>query len=87
LKGMVSGLDPHSEYFTKSELVDFNELTSGNYAGIGVEVEMRDNHLIIVTPVDASAAAEAGILPGDVIIKIDYTLITDLGMQDIVTLM
>ena len=60
LKGMVSGLDPHSEYFTKSELVDFNELTSGNYAGIGVEVEMRDNHLIIVTPVDASAAAEAG---------------------------
>lgn len=87
LKGMVSGLDPHSEYFTKSELVDFNELTSGNYAGIGVEVEMRDNHLIIVTPVDASAAAEAGILPGDVIIKIDNTLITDLGMKDIVTLM
>lgn len=87
LKGMVSGLDPHSEYFTKSELVDFNELTSGNYAGIGVEVEMRDNHLMIVTPVDASAAAEAGILPGDVIIKIDNTLITDLGMKDIVTLM
>jgi carboxyl-terminal processing protease len=87
LKGMVSGLDPHSEYFTKSELVDFNELTSGNYAGIGVEVEMRDNHLIIVTPVDASVAAEAGILPGDVIIKIDNTLITDLGMKDIVTLM
>jgi len=87
LKGMVSGLDPHSEYFTKSELVDFNELTSGNYAGIGVEVEMKDNHLIIVTPVDGSAAAEAGILPGDVIIKIDNTLITDLGMKDIVTLM
>ncbi|QUX90546.1 peptidase S41 [Marinomonas sp. A3A] len=87
LKGMVSGLDPHSEYFTKAELVDFNELTSGNYAGIGVEVEMKDKRLTIVTPVDGSAAAEAGILPGDVIIKIDNTLITDLGMQDIVTLM
>jgi carboxyl-terminal processing protease len=87
LKGMVSGLDPHSEYFTKTELADFNELTSGNYAGIGVEVEMKDKRLTIVTPVDGSAAAEAGILPGDVIIKIDNTLITDLGMQDIVTLM
>lgn len=87
LKGMVSGLDPHSEYFTKEELVDFNELTSGNYAGIGVEVEMKDKRLTIVTPVDGSAAAKAGILPGDVIIKIDNTLITDLGMQDIVTMM
>lgn len=87
LKGMVSGLDPHSEYFTKEELVDFNELTSGNYAGIGVEVEMKDKRLTIVTPVDGSAAAEAGILPGDVIVKIDNTLITDLGMQDIVTMM
>lgn len=87
LKGMVSGLDPHSEYFTKSELVDFNELTSGNYAGIGVEVEMKDKRLTIITPVDGSAAKEAGVLAGDVIIKIDNTLITDLGMQDIVTMM
>jgi carboxyl-terminal processing protease len=87
LKGMVSGLDPHSEYFTKEELVDFNELTSGNYAGVGVEVEMKDKRLTIVAPVDGSAAAEAGILAGDVIVKIDNTLITDLGMQDIVTMM
>lgn len=87
LKGMVSGLDPHSEYFTKDELTDFNELTSGNYAGIGVEVELRNGNLIIVTPVDGSAAADAGILPGDVIIRIDSTLITGLGMQDIVVLM
>jgi carboxyl-terminal processing protease len=87
LKGMVSGLDPHSEYFTKDELTDFNELTSGNYAGIGVEVELRNGNLIIVTPVDGSAAADAGILPGDVIIRIDSTLITGLGMQDIVMLM
>ncbi|MCB5161208.1 S41 family peptidase [Marinomonas algarum] len=87
LKGMVSGLDPHSEYFTKSELVDFNELTSGNYAGIGVEVEIKDKRLTIVTPIDGTPAAQAGILPGDVIVKIDSTLTTDLGMQDIVTLM
>ncbi len=87
LKGMVSRLDPHSEYFTKSELVDFDELTSGNYAGVGVEVEIKNSNLIIVTPIDGSPAKEAGILSGDIIIRIDNTLITDLGMQDIVTLM
>ncbi|BFM50653.1 S41 family peptidase [Marinomonas sp. THO17] len=87
LKGMATALDPHSEYFTKTELSEFNELTSGNYAGIGVEVEMKDKRLTVVTPIDGSAAAEAGILPGDVIVRIDNTLITDLGMQDIVTLM
>ncbi|GAB3488147.1 S41 family peptidase [Marinomonas epiphytica] len=87
LKGMVTTLDPHSEYFTKAELVEFNELTSGKYAGIGVEVELRDNRLIIVAPIDGSAASEAGILPGDVVVRVDKTLITDLGMQDIVNLM
>lgn len=87
LKGMVSGLDPHSEYFTKSELAEFDELTSGNYAGIGVEVEMRDNHLTVIAPIDGSPAAEAGIMAGDVIIRIGSTLITDLSMQDIVGLM
>ncbi|AEF56006.1 S41 family peptidase [Marinomonas posidonica] len=87
LKGMAAGLDPHSEYFTRTELVAFNELTSGNYAGIGVEVEMKDKRLTVVTPIDGSAASEAGILPGDVIVRINKTLITDLGMQDIITLM
>jgi len=87
LKGMVSGLDPHSEYFTKDDLIQFEEITSGNYAGIGVEVEMKGNRLTVVAPVDGSAAWEAGILPGDAIIRIDNTLITDLSMQDIITLM
>lgn len=87
LKGMVSGLDPHSEYFTKSELAEFKELTSGTYAGIGVEVELKDNELIVVTSVDGSPASEAGILPGDIIIRINQTLVSDLSMQDVVTLM
>lgn len=87
LKGMVSALDPHSEYLTKQDVMDFNELTSGNYAGIGVEVEMKDKRLTVVAPIDGSSAAEAGILPGDVIVRIDNTLITDLGLQDVMGLM
>jgi carboxyl-terminal processing protease len=87
LKGMVSALDPHSEYLTKDEVADFEDLTSGNYAGVGVEVEMKDGKLTVVSPIDGSPAKQAGILPGDVIVKVGTTYISDLGFQDVMNLM
>ena len=87
LKGMVAALDPHSEYLTKEEIDKFQELTSGNYAGIGVEVEMLEGKLIVVSPIDGSPAAKAGIKPGDVIVRIDGTLINGIGLQEVVMLM
>lgn len=87
LKGMVSSLDPHSEYLTKDEMAEFDEQTSGNYAGIGVEVEMVDNKLTIVSPIDDSPAAEAGLKAGDIIIRIDDQLVSDMGLQEVSSLM
>ncbi|MEL0635592.1 S41 family peptidase [Marinomonas sp. TI.3.20] len=87
LKGMVSALDPHSEYMTKDEVADFDELTSGNYAGVGVEVEMKGDKLVVVSPIDGSPAKQAGILSGDVIVKVGNTFITSLGFQDVMNLM
>lgn len=87
LKGMVSSLDPHSEYLTKEEVADFDEQTSGNYAGIGVEVEMVDNKLTVVSPIDDSPAAKAGIQAGDVIIRIDDQLVSGVSLQEVVNLM
>lgn len=87
LKGMVAALDPHSEYLTKDEVADFEDLTSGNYAGVGVEVEMKDGKLTVVSPIDGSPAKQAGILPGDVIVKVGTTYISDLGFQDVMNLM
>ncbi|MBJ7551420.1 S41 family peptidase [Marinomonas ostreistagni] len=87
LKGMVSSLDPHSEYLTKDEVETFDEETSGNYAGIGVEVEMVDGQLTVVSPIDNSPAAKAGIQAGDVIIRIDDQLVSGTNLQDIITLM
>ncbi|REG82656.1 S41 family peptidase [Marinomonas pollencensis] len=87
LKGMVAALDPHSEYMTKDEVADFEDLTSGNYAGVGVEVEMKDGKLTVVSPIDGSPAKQAGILSGDVIVKVGTTYITDLGFQDVMNLM
>ncbi|SBS40337.1 putative CtpA-like serine protease [Marinomonas spartinae] len=87
LKGMVSGLDPHSEYLTKEEVKDFDQLTTGEYAGVGVEVELKNNKLVIVSPIDGSPAAKAGILPGDVIVKVGNTVVTDMGFEDVMNLM
>lgn len=87
LKGMVSALDPHSEYLTKDEVDKFDELTSGNYAGIGLEVEQQEGRLIVIAPIDGSPAKKAGILSGDAIVRIDNTLITNMGLQEIIVLM
>lgn len=87
LKGMVAALDPHSEYLTREEIAQFREMTSGNYAGVGVEVEFVEGRLIVISPIDGSPAEKAGILPGDSIIRIDDTLISGMGMQEVITLM
>lgn len=87
LKGMVSSLDPHSEYLTKEEVADFDEQTSGNYAGIGIEVEMVDGKLTVISPIDHSPAAEAGIVAGDVIIRINDQLVSGMSLQEVVSLM
>ncbi|MCZ2723627.1 S41 family peptidase [Marinomonas sp. 15G1-11] len=87
LKGMVSALDPHSEYLTKDEIESFQEMTSGNYAGIGVEVEMKEGRLIIISPLDDSPASRAGMLSGDSIIRIDDSLVSGMGIQEVTMLM
>ncbi|HEX7370975.1 MAG TPA: S41 family peptidase [Rhodanobacteraceae bacterium] len=71
IRGMLAGLDPHSEFMDKSQLQDLSEDTSGTYAGLGIEVAQANHKLVIVTPLDGSPAKRAGIQPGDVILAID----------------
>ena len=71
VRGLLAGLDPHSEYLDRSMLVSLDEDTSGAYAGLGVEVLFVDGLLRVVTPIDDTPAARAGIKPGDVITRID----------------
>jgi carboxyl-terminal processing protease len=68
---MLSGLDPHSEYLDSSSLAQLDEQTSGEYAGLGVEVVVVDGVLRVVTPIDDSPASRAGIKPGDAITRVD----------------
>ncbi len=75
ITGMLSGLDPHSEYLDKKGLAQLTEDTTGQYSGLGIEVLQVDGGLRIVSPIDDTPAARAGIKPGDSIVKINGTLI------------
>ncbi len=75
ITGMLAGLDPHSEYLDKDGLQQLSEDTSGQYSGLGIEVLQVDGGLKIVSPIDDTPAARAGIRAGDSIVKINGRLI------------
>jgi carboxyl-terminal processing protease len=75
ISGMLSQLDPHSAYLDKDGLQQLSEDTTGQYSGLGIEVLQTDGGLHIVTPIDDTPAARAGIQPGDDIVKINGTTI------------
>lgn len=75
ITGMLSGLDPHSEYLDKEGLEQLTEDTTGEYSGLGIEVLQMDGGLRIVSPIDDTPASRAGIKPGDSIVKINGTIV------------
>jgi carboxyl-terminal processing protease len=82
IKGMLSGLDPHSAYLDKEGLQELNEDTTGQYGGLGIEV-MEDNGLLrIVSPIDDTPASRAGIKPGDVITAVNGKAVTADNIDD-----
>ncbi len=71
IRGMVSGLDPHSSFMDHGEFADLRIATEGSYSGIGIEVALEDGAIVVIAPLDGSPAAQAGIEPGDRIVAID----------------
>ncbi|MEK6806106.1 MAG: S41 family peptidase [Pseudomonadota bacterium] len=84
VRGMLSGLDPHSTFLDKKEFKDMNSVTSGKFGGLGIEVQMQNGFVRVVAPIDDTPAARAGIQPGDLIIKIDDTAVKGLSLSDAV---
>jgi len=70
-RGMVSSLDPYSAYLDRDDFDEIKISSAGEYSGIGIEVAMEDEQVIVVTPIEGSPAEKAGIRPGDVIVMID----------------
>ncbi|WP_371364091.1 S41 family peptidase [Pseudomonas sp. QL9] len=71
IKGMLSNLDPHSAYLDPQEFADLQESTSGEFGGLGIEVGTEDGFIKVISPIDDTPAAAAGIQPGDLIVQID----------------
>lgn len=65
IRGMVSGLDPHSEFLDRDEYRDIRISTSGHYSGVGIEVSTEASELKVISPIDDTPAQRAGIRSGD----------------------
>lgn len=71
IRGLLAGLDPHSEYLDRKQIDDLTEDTTGSYNGLGIEVVQVEGTLKVVAPIDDSPAERAGIKAGDTIVRID----------------
>ncbi len=84
INGMLSGLDPHSSYMNPKNFSDMQVTTRGEYGGLGLEVTMEDGLVKVITPMDGTPAARAGIKTGDLIATIDGMSIQGLTLSDAV---
>ena len=84
ISGMVSSLDPHSQYFDKKTFKEFREGTTGKFVGVGIEITQEDGLIRVVSPIEGSPADRAGLKPGDLITRIDDTAVKGLSLDDAV---
>lgn len=87
IRGMLSGLDPHSSYLDEESFNDLQAATSGEFGGLGLEVTMEDGVVKVITPLVDTPAYKAGMKSGDYIIKIGTKSVQGLSLKDAVNMM
>ena len=87
MKGMLSSLDPHSQYMDPNDFRDMQDDTRSRFNGLGIEVSMKNGLPTVVTPMEDTPAARAGILSGDQILKINGTSTERMELQDAINLL
>jgi carboxyl-terminal processing protease len=87
LTGMLSGLDPHSTFLDLDNFKDLQQGTSGEFGGLGIEVGMEDGFVKVISPIEDTPAYHAGLKSGDLIMKLDETMVKGLNLNDAVKLM
>ncbi|MGL6071592.1 S41 family peptidase [Craterilacuibacter sp.] len=84
IRGMLTGLDPHSDYMNAEEFKELREGTQGEFGGLGIEIGAEDGLVKVIAPIEDTPAQQAGVKSGDLIIKIDDTPVRGLSLSDAV---
>ncbi len=87
INGMLTSLDPHSSYMPPADFSDMQEQTKGEFGGLGIEVTQEDGYVKVVSPIDDTPAAQAGILAGDFITQVNGESVQGLNLDDAVEMM
>ncbi|MEO5667938.1 MAG: PDZ domain-containing protein, partial [Bdellovibrionota bacterium] len=87
IKGMLQHLDPHSAYMDKEVFAEMQSDTDGKFGGLGVEVSIQDDGIVVLAPIDETPAARAGLRSGDRILKIDGKSTKGITLPEAVTMM
>src|SRR5487761_494086 len=84
INGMLSSLDPHSSYMNAKDFAEMQVQVQGEFGGLGIEVTMENGLVKVVSPIDGTPAAKAGLKPGDLIVAIDGQPISGMSLNDAV---
>jgi len=87
INGMLTSLDPHSSYLSPESFQDMQVQTSGKFGGLGIEVTMEEGVIKVVSPIDGTPAARAGVLSGDLIVALDGERVRGLTLNEAVDMM
>ena len=87
VRGMLSGLDPHSAYLDADAYAELQVGTSGEFGGLGIEVGMEDGFVKVIAPIDDTPASQAGVEAGDMIIRLNDTPVKGLSLKEAVDIM
>jgi len=87
IRGMLSGLDPHSSYLDAEGYKDLQVGTTGEFGGLGIEVGMEDGFVKVIAPIDDTPAERAGVESGDLVIRLDEKPVKGMTLQQAVSIM
>ena len=84
IEGMLGSLDPHSDYLAEDEYRELQTETEGRFGGLGLEITVRNGVLTVISPIEDTPAARAGMQPGDLIVGIDDQSTEEMGLTEAV---
>ena len=82
INSITANLDPYTSYMVEEEQHQMNILSKGKYGGVGIQLSYRNEQMIVIAPMDGGPAQRAGILSGDIILKVDDALVKDMTFND-----